>query len=60
MLLDIFKKFLQWAFLIFRFIDKETEPQGGELLKGGGTGGNASRYILDLHFTIGNHTASLI
>lgn len=35
MLLDIFKKFLQWAFLIFRFIDKETEPQGGELLKGG-------------------------
>lgn len=36
MLLDIFKKFLQWAFLIFRFIDKETEPQGGELLKGGG------------------------
>lgn len=25
MLLDTFKEFLRWAFLIFRFTDKETE-----------------------------------
>lgn len=35
MLLDIFKEFLQWTFLNFRFIDKETEAQGSEILKGG-------------------------
>lgn len=34
MLLDMFKDFLQWAFLIFRFIDQETEAQGLNYLRG--------------------------
>lgn len=59
MLLDLFKEFLQWTFLIFRFIDKETEAQGSEILKGGAQVLHRPvRFWTS--FPDGSHTASLI
>lgn len=53
--LDIFKGFLQWAFLISHFSDKETEAQR---VNYGGTGAMSALHILEQHFSDGSHTAS--